>query len=44
MTTPLRQRLTWDGGAVHDGPRLYLLMRMIQDVAARPPKTFRPAG
>lgn len=25
-------------------PRLYLLMRMIQDVAARPPKTFRPAG
>jgi glutamate carboxypeptidase len=25
-------------------PRTYLLMRMIQDVAARPPKTFRPAG
>ena len=27
MTTLLRQRLQWDGAAVHDGPRRYLLMR-----------------
>ena len=25
-------------------PRTYLLMRMIQDVAARPPKRFTPGG
>jgi uncharacterized protein len=29
MAPPLRERLTWDGasGAVHDGPRRYLMMR-----------------
>lgn len=27
MNTPLRQRLHWDGAAVHDGPRRYLVMR-----------------
>lgn len=27
MNQPLRQRLQWDGAAVHDGPRRYLLMR-----------------
>lgn len=27
MTTPLRERLSWQDGAVHDGPRRYLMMR-----------------
>lgn len=27
MTVPLRERLSWQDGAVHDGPRRYLLMR-----------------
>lgn len=27
MSHPLRERLSWHDGAVHDGPRRYLLMR-----------------
>lgn len=27
MTLPLRERLSWHDGAVHDGPRRYLMMR-----------------
>lgn len=27
MTAPLRERLHWHDGAVHDGPRRYLMMR-----------------
>lgn len=27
MTAPLRDRLHWQDGAVHDGPRRYLMMR-----------------
>lgn len=27
MTAPLRDRLSWHDGAVHDGPRRYLMMR-----------------
>lgn len=27
MNMPLRERLSWQGGAVHDGPRRYLMMR-----------------